>query len=177
MAAEQDALITVEEDELITAETTNANNRYLENKISDNATTLTNYLERELTRVENELEGEITSAQTTLQQRINELSSIVNAINFMPDYSRRWYASAGTWYTADKDCWLHLQTGSIDDRSDPYLDVQYNGVTERFQSAGSTTATEHFYYCVTSVVPKGGRFQYYAGNSGATLSVIPCVGG
>lgn len=132
--AEQDALITVEEDELITAETTNANNRYLEDKISENATTLTNYLERELTRVENELEGEITSAQTTLQQNINDLSAKVSNINFAPNYNNRQTKSVDTTYTADEPGWVNVYAQSTNAATTYYY---INGVSYTLSSNGN----------------------------------------
>lgn len=95
----------------------------------------------------------------------------------MPNYGARWYANVTTWHNATTNAWLHLQTPFIDDKNYPYLEVRYNGVTERFTCAGNTTATENIAWCVTAAVPKGGSFYFYAGNSGATLSVIPCVGG
>jgi hypothetical protein len=108
MTAEQDALITFEEDELISAETTNANNRYLESKISDNATSITNYVDRELATLENELEGDITSAQTTLQQNINNLSTRIDGIKFFPNYSSGIAQSVNTEYTATQDGWVFM---------------------------------------------------------------------
>lgn len=50
--AEQDALITVEEDELITAETTNKNNRYLETLITNYAGELRQYLDSQIALIE-----------------------------------------------------------------------------------------------------------------------------
>ena len=173
--AEQDALITVEEDELITAETTNANNRYLENKISENATTLTNYLERELTRVENELEGEITSAQTTLQQNINELSATVNAINFMPDYSNTASYSKNTTYTVDAPGYLITHNTTTTDDGNTTVYITYKGVTRTVWSQSSSEDTDWTHDVMTFPLPTGASFRVTSSGN-MNIWFFKCIG-
>jgi len=119
-----------------------------------------------------------TSDNSTKAASTAFVKNCLAGANSMPNYSTAQNnKAADTWHSATVNGWLHLQTGSIDDRNDPYLQIKYNGVTRTFRSSGSTTSSEHFYYCIVAPCPKGATYYMYAGNSGATLSFIPSIGG
>lgn len=88
MADTTDELITVKEDELITAETTNKNNKYLETLMINYAGELRQYLDNQIQTLENEFQDDLTNLETTLQGSIDELGTRVDSISFMPDYSK-----------------------------------------------------------------------------------------
>jgi hypothetical protein len=93
-----------QEGEDILASETNANNNYLLGKISDNASTLQNYVEGEVTSIQSSL----ASAQATLQNNINELADkVANLFNeIAPNLSagisitNNWTATSSGWIYA-----------------------------------------------------------------------------
>lgn len=98
-----------QEGEDILASETNANNNYLLGKISDNASTLQNYVEGEVTSIQSSL----ASAQATLQNNINELSNRItqiiqnlpNAIS--PDVANRYTINNG--FIAPSAGWIFIR--------------------------------------------------------------------
>jgi hypothetical protein len=96
-----------QEGEDILASETNANNNYLLGKISDNASTLQNYVEGEVTSIQSSL----ASAQATLQNNINEMSDKLNAElgsmyeNIAPNMNASISISSG--WTATSSGWIY----------------------------------------------------------------------
>jgi hypothetical protein len=97
-----------QEGEDILASETNANNNYLLGKISDNASTLQNYVEGEITSIQSSL----ASAQATLQNSLNELTSKVNSgladihTKINPDFSKAFSIASG--YKATQNGWVYI---------------------------------------------------------------------
>ena len=124
---EQDSLITVVEDELITAETTNKNNRYLESTMINYAGELRQYLQTQNTALRNDLENEINTAKNELQGNIDTLNTKVNNIKFFPNYNAAQSRSVDTNYTATEPGWVFVWAMSHNARQCYYYinDVQY----------------------------------------------------
>ena len=90
----QDALIIVNDDELITSETTNGNNLYLEGLVSSSAEGTKTYTDQQIAIAKGDLEGQLTTAQTNLQNSINALNSVLaNSGLFITQYAtgQAWY--------------------------------------------------------------------------------------
>lgn len=128
-----------QEGEDILASETNANNNYLLGKISDNASTLQNYVEGEITSIQSSL----ASAQATLQNSINEITSKLGVVldGLAPNLSAGIGISSG--YTTPSIGWVYAyRTGDnftaslkVDDR-DFLVDGSHGGYSNLI--SGST---------------------------------------
>ena len=103
-----EGLKTFIEGEDILASETNDNNRFLLNRISENAQRLENIVNGEITSIQ----SNISSVQTTLQNSINAMSDKLNAElgsmyeNIAPNYSAG--ISITTGWTATSSGWLYM---------------------------------------------------------------------
>lgn len=157
-----------QEGEDILASETNANNNYLLGKISDNASTLQNYVEGEVTSIQSSL----ASVQATLQNSINEMSNKLSSIydNIAPNRSAGYSIASG--WTAPKAGWVNARHYQPYDNQ--YLTLWIDGAVvfetgnAGSHSAGDTGQAEFF-------VNKGSNVTF-DGSGNIRVIFFPCKG-
>jgi hypothetical protein len=164
-----DALKTFKEGEDILASETNANNNYLLGKISDNASTLQNYVEGEVTSIQSSL----ASAQATLQNSINEITSKLGVV--LDGIAPNWSAGVGisSGYTAPKIGWVWVLGYSNASGDSPYAYVDGKEVYQNWQNegdgrAGALKISSMFFVGKGQKITTVGRVQ--------GLTFYPCKG-
>ena len=149
MADTTDELIVVVEDELITAETTNKNNKYLETLMTNYAGELRQYLDNQLQTLENEIQDDLTNLETTLQGSIDELEAWIDSISFAPDYSRAVSFSPTNGGAVGFDGYIAISMNASNPESHPYAAI--NGIKFTENRSGNASAAGYLCSGITMV--------------------------
>lgn len=173
MADTTDELIVVVEDELITAETTNKNNKYLETLMTDYAGELRQYLDNQLQTLENEFQGDLNELETTLQGSIDELEIKVDSISFAPDYANATTVSIASGGTIDWDGWIGADIYSNNGPLTIYAAINGVNFCGNVRPSEGTGAGQ--YTSGTTMVSKGDILTYTVGS--IVIKKIPFKGG
>lgn len=157
------------EGETIKASETNANNQFLLNKISDNASDIQLTVQSQISNVKSEL----ATTKTALQKEMQDLTSQVQQvyINLSPDWSKKENKSIGTTYTANINGYL---VGYCTTLSNATLSCTINNtvVYEQYihgQAGGYRNAS--FFLPIS----KGDTYSASCGAS-TTFYFVPCKG-
>jgi hypothetical protein len=157
-----------QEGEDILASETNANNNYLLGKISDNASTLQNYVEGEITSIQSSL----ASVQATLQNSINEMSNKLSSIydNIAPNYKAGYSISSG--WTAPKAGWINARHNQSFDNQ--YFTLSIDGVVA-FETGGGGSYSAGDTDNIELFVGKGAQVTF-DGSGNKRVTFFPCKG-
>lgn len=118
-----------QEGEDILASETNANNNFLLDKISENATILRGYVEGQISSIQ----SSVSSVQATLQNNINELADKLGLVfdEIAPDFGAGVKISSG--WVAPSSGWVTVTGYSNADGSSPTISIDGKMVWENYQ--------------------------------------------
>lgn len=158
-----------QEGEDILASETNANNNYLLGKISDNASTLQNYVEGEVTSIQSSL----ASAQATLQNNINELSTKLSGVldDLAPNMDAAISITNG--WEAVSAGWINIVGASDAGGNVPTAYIDGKEVYRNHQNAGDGRAGSLWTSSI-AFIGKGQKFT--TSGRGTTNTFYPCKG-
>ena len=154
------------EGETIRASETNANNQFLLNKISDNASDIQLTVQTQISNVKSELATTKSALQTELETKYDESDKLTIIEFLMPDYSRA-VTFTGSSYVAPNNGYITGGIGANDSTIVWYVD----GVEVARNSDQGVSGT-----CTSSAFIMIGKGQKWTANTSHTNRFIPCKG-
>jgi hypothetical protein len=154
------------EGETIRASETNANNQFLLNKISDNASDIQLTVQTQISNVKSELATTKTNLESQLATKFDEGDKATIMDYLMPDYSKA-QSFTGSSYTAPKNGYITGGIGANDATRIWYVDGVEVARNADFGVSGT---------CTSSAFIMIGKGQKWSANASHTIRFIPCKG-
>lgn len=154
------------EGETIRASETNANNQFLLNKISDNASDIQLTVQTQITNVKSELATTKNALQTELETKFDESDKLTIIDFLMPDYSRV-VNFTGTKYEAPNNGYISGRIGANDSTRIWYID----GVEVAYNADFGVSGT-----CISSAFVSIAKGQTWTASASQEIRFIPCKG-